>query len=65
MTRLDQRKTKLSFETQSTIFEQGEHRAVIVECHPKYALLRLKGKRKGYSISWDAMVRVAARLEKP
>jgi len=59
MTSLDQRKTKLTFTTASTI----RHRAVVIEAAPYYAVVRLKGKRTRYVVPWDAIHDLGARLK--
>ena len=62
MKALAQRKTRLVFETDDSIYERGHSRQVIVEAHPSYAVVRLKGTRKGYSICYAAIYHAAVRL---
>ncbi|MDR3799707.1 MAG: hypothetical protein P4K93_16255 [Terracidiphilus sp.] len=62
MTSLAQRKTRLVFETDDFVYECGHQRQVIVEAHPAYATVRLKGTRTGYAICYAAIYHAAARL---
>ena len=62
MTSLAQRKTRLVFETDDFIYERGHQRQVIVEAHPTYATVRLKGTRHGYPICYAAVYHAAVRL---
>lgn len=59
MRALRQRKTRLVFETEDTIFERGHSRQVIVEAHPAYAVVRLKGTRRGFPICYAAVYHAA------
>lgn len=62
MTALRERKTRLVFETADTIREQGKLREVVIEATPHYALVRLKGTRKAFPISYGAIYHRAAAL---
>ena len=73
MTRLDQRKSKLSVETSDTVRECGQLREVIIEADSSGYILyvRLKGLRSRFPISpggiYNAAVKIAvekARAEK-
>jgi hypothetical protein len=63
MTALEQRKTKLTFETADQFREAGKDRAVIVEAEPEYAVFRLKGTRHRIRVSWVGLYQFAARCE--
>lgn len=62
MTTLSSRKTKLVFETSDAIRERGRLREVVIEAQPYYALVRLKGTRKAFPISYGAIYHAAARI---
>lgn len=62
MSALAERKTKLVFETAETVRECGRSRSVIIEAQPYIALVRLKGTRKAFPISYGAIYHAAARL---
>jgi hypothetical protein len=63
MTALEQRKTKLTFETADGIRETGRHRAVVIEAEPEYAVFRLKGTRHRIRVSWAGLYQFAAKCE--
>ena len=58
MTSLATRKTHLRFETSETI--QG--RLLIVEATPNTAVIRQKGKRTRYEVSWASIFWLAAKV---
>lgn len=58
MTALNNRKTRLRFETSETV----RGRAVMVDVSPYTATLRLKGKRTAYEISWSGIYWQAAKI---
>lgn len=62
MSLLAERKTRLVFETENSIFERGRARKVIVEARPAYARVRLKGYRRGFLISYAAVYHAAVRM---
>lgn len=61
--KLSARKTKLVFETSSTVWSQGAERAVIVEASPMGGILRLAGTRQRLAFNWAAFYTHAARIE--
>jgi hypothetical protein len=63
MTALEQRKTRLTFETADGIRETGRYRAVVVEAEPESAIFRLKGTRHRIRVSWAGLYQFAARCE--
>ena len=63
MTALEQRKTKLTFETADVFHEAGKDRAVIVEAEPEFAVLRLKGTNHRIRVSWVGLYQFAAKCE--
>lgn len=63
MTRLEQRKTKLVFETSDRVRERGAWRQVVVEAKPGYALLRLKGLRTAFPLCYGTAYQQAQRIE--
>jgi len=42
--------------------DEYSHRAIILEIHPKYLRVRLKGERTWYTLTIAAVFREAARL---
>jgi hypothetical protein len=63
MTALEQRKTKLTFETADYYKERSKSRAVVIEAEPEYAVFRLKGTRHRIRVSWVGLYQFAARCE--
>lgn len=63
MSKLENRKTKLTFETADEMRERGRYRQVIVEAKPSHAVLRLKGTRKTVMITWAGIYSYACKLE--
>ena len=63
MTPLSKRRTKLTFETNNEVRYRGKYRSVIVEAQPEMALLRLRGTRTAFPVSWEALYHLAAKLE--
>lgn len=63
MTALDQRKTRLTFETADTVRERGKSRPVVIEAvTPYYCNVRLKGTRTVFPISYGAIYGAAAKI---
>ena len=63
MTRLSERKSKLLIQTSDTVREKGKSREVIIEPLPHYAVIRLKGLRSRYEISWAGIWNAAVKIE--
>jgi len=63
MTRLAERKSKLLIETSDTVRERGRLREVIIEPLPHYAVIRLKGLRSRFSISYAGIYNAAVKIE--
>lgn len=63
MSKLSTRKSRLCVEFSDTIPERGQWREVVMELHPHYLAVRLKGLRKSYPISPGAVYERAAQLE--
>jgi hypothetical protein len=63
MSKLTQRKSKLIFETADAKKSRGRYREVVIEAFPEYALVRLKGMRKRFAITWVGVYEHAALLE--
>lgn len=61
--KLSARKTKLIFETSSTVWSQGAERAVIVETSPTGGVLRLAGTQHRLPFNWAAFYTLAAKVE--
>lgn len=62
MRALSQRKTRLVFETDDAVFERGHNRQIVIEAHPGYCYLRLKGSRRRYPICYAAIFHRAAEM---
>jgi hypothetical protein len=64
MTRLSERKTRLTFETAATARYRGKERAIVVEpdLEGQLVALRLKGTRVRYELSWQAIYNRAAMV---
>lgn len=62
MTNLRTRKTRLVFETENEVRERGKYRAVVIEATPYIAMVRLKGTRTAFPISYAAIYHAAARI---
>lgn len=62
MTRLDRRKSKLTFVTSDAVRERGRLREVVYEFTPRYALVRLSGLRTAFPITHAAIYSAAVKL---
>jgi len=62
MTRLCERKTKLTLITNATVRYRRRDRAVVIEVQPDIAIVRLLGTRTRYEISWRGVHDYAARV---
>ena len=62
MSKLETRKTKLTFETASTFRDGRKPRRIVVEAEPTFAFVRLAGTRTRYAIEWDAIMSAAIKL---
>ena len=63
MTSLDKRKSKLVFETCGLVRERGKYRQVVIQAEPHYAIIRLKGTRTTFPISYEAIYHHAAKIQ--
>lgn len=63
MTRLDERKSRLLIETSDTVRERGALREVVLEPQPYYVVVRLKGLRSRFPISYAAIWNQAVKIE--
>lgn len=63
MTSLSKRKRRLLVETADVVRERGRLREVVIEATPHVALVRLKGTRTVFPISYAAIYHAAAKLE--
>ena len=62
MNYLRDRKSRLSFITNSTDRYRGKERAIVMEVVPEYAAVRLLGARTRYEVSWRAVFDLAAEI---
>jgi hypothetical protein len=60
--RLAERKSRLSFITNSTARYRGKDREIVIEVFPDYAAIRLLGTRTRYEASWRAIHDLAAEI---
>jgi hypothetical protein len=60
--RLAQRKSRLTFITNSTARYRGKDREIVIEVYPDYAAVRLLGTRTRYEASWRAIHDLAAEI---
>lgn len=62
MTKLRERKTRLTFETEAEVKYRGKYRAIVVEPdhEGQTVAIRLKGSRVRYHISWHTIFNQAA-----
>lgn len=63
MTSLRQRKTKLSLETDSMVFERGRQREVIVEPEAGFCTVRLKGTQRRYFVAWGSIYAMGVKIQ--
>lgn len=63
MTRLADRKTRLTAVTNATARYRSRDRAVVAEIHPETVVLRLAGTRTRYEVSWRGIFDFAARVQ--
>lgn len=61
MTSLEKRKSQLRIMTSDTVFDRGRRREVVIEAHPHYAVVRLKGMRSGFEISYAGIYNLAVK----
>lgn len=64
MSKLESRKSKAIFETANAVWQRRKERQIILELKPGYMLLRLKGTRQVYSLSYTSALNVAIRNHK-
>ena len=62
MNYLRDRKSRLSYVTNSTARYRGKERAIVIEGFPEYAAVRLLGTRTRYEVSWRAIFDLAAEI---
>lgn len=63
MNYLRDRKSRLSFITNSTARYRSKERAIVMEVFPEYAAVRLLGTRTRYEVSWRAVFDLAAEIQ--
>jgi hypothetical protein len=63
MTKLLGRKSRLVVETENCIWQKRKTRPIIVELKPDYMLIRIKGTRSLYVISYTSCLNQAIRNE--
>lgn len=62
MKKIAERKSRLSFITNSTARYRGKEREIAIEVFPEHAAVRLLGTRTRYEISWRGVFDVAAEI---
>lgn len=63
MSKLSKRKTRLLVETDNTVYDRRRQREIVVELKPSYMVLRLKGTRAVYTITYTSALNQAIRNE--
>ena len=61
--KLSQRKSKLVVETDNAVYDRRRQREIVVELKPSYMILRLKGTRAVYTITYPSALNQAIRNE--
>ena len=63
MSKLAERKTRLMVETDNAVYDRRRQREIVVELKPSYMILRLKGTRAAYIITYTSVLNQAIRNE--
>ena len=61
MTKLSQRKSRLVVETSNAVYDRRRQREIILELKPGYMILRLKGARRNFPLSYTSALNLAIR----
>ena len=61
--KLAQRKTRLLVETDNVLYDRRRQREIVVELKPSYMIMRLKGTRAVYTITYTSAFNQAVRNE--
>jgi hypothetical protein len=61
--KLSQRKTRLLVETDNAVYDRRRQREIVVELKPSYMIMRLKGTRAVYTITYTSAFNQAVRNE--
>lgn len=62
MTSLAKRKTRLQFTTSDSVRYRGRLREIVVEATEYTAIVRLKGTRQEYEVSWAGIWNLAVKI---
>ena len=62
--KLTQRKSRLVVETGNTVYDRRKQREILMELKPDYMLLRLKGTRAQFVLSYTSALNLAIRNDK-
>jgi hypothetical protein len=62
MTRIAERKTKVTLITNATARYRGKDRAIVIHALPDIAQIRLLGTRTVYEVSWRGLFDFAGRI---
>lgn len=60
--KISDRKTRLTFITNSYARYRGKDRSIVVEAFPDFAAVRLLGTRTRYQVSWRGVFDLAAEI---
>lgn len=63
MSKLETRKTKLTFQTASTVRSGRRHRPIVIEAETTFALVRLAGTHTRFTVPYDAIYDLGCKLE--
>ena len=61
--KLAQRKTRLLVETDNSVYDRRRQREIVVELKPSYMILRLKGTRASFTITYTSVLNKAIANE--
>lgn len=63
MSKLAARKSRAIFETGNAVYERRRQRQIVLELKPEYMILRLKGTRRSFVLSYTSALNTAIRNE--
>jgi hypothetical protein len=64
MSKLTERKSRLVVETANTVYDRRRQREILMELKPDYMVLRLKGTRAQFVLSYTSALNLAIRNDK-
>jgi hypothetical protein len=64
VSKLTERKSRLVVETANTVYDRRREREILMELKPGYMILRLKGTRAEFNLSYVSALNLAIRNDK-